>query len=131
MSAFDLSGSWIGIYNYSSHHPPTRFRATLADQNGALSGETVEQEKTFTGATLRALIDGRRTDASISFVKVYEDEAFNSEFVHYEGQIESGGDEIIGRWDVPGYWSGTFLMVRDSGAAEAIERRIAETIDQV
>ncbi len=130
-SEVDLSGDWLGLYNYPESHPPTRFRATLRDDGGRISGETIEAEETFTGgAELRALIDGRRDGASITFAKVYEDEAFNSEFVQYDGAITAGGDEIHGRWEVPGHWSGTFIMVRSSGAGEAAERRIAETIGQ-
>jgi len=127
----DLSGDWLGLYNYPQLYPPTRFRATLRDDGGRISGETVEQEENFSGgAELRALIDGHREGASVTFAKIYEDEAFNSEFVRYEGEIGAGGDEISGQWVVPGHWSGTFIMVRSSGAAEAAERRIAETIDQ-
>ena len=81
------------------------------------------------GAELRALIDGRREGSAVTFAKVYEDEAFNSDFVRYEGTIAASGDEINGRWDVPGHWSGSFIMVRDSGAGETAERRIAETIE--
>ncbi len=126
----DLSGDWIGLYSYPEAHPPTRFRAHLRDEGGRLSGETIEQEETFTGGVeLRALIDGRRDGSAVTFAKVYEDEAFNSDFVRYEGTIAAGGDEINGRWEVPGHWSGSFIMVRDSGAGEAAERRIAETIE--
>ena len=129
-SEVDLSGDWIGLYSYPEAHPPTRFRAHLRDEDGRLGGETIEREETFTGgAELRALIDGRREGSAVTFAKVYEDEAFNSDLVRYEGTIAASGDEINGRWDVPGHWSGSFIMVRDSGAGETAERRIAETIE--
>lgn len=37
--------------------------------------------------------------------------------VAYEGIVTNDGDEITGRWDIPGEWSGTFIMTRDDGIA--------------
>lgn len=125
----DLSGAWVGIYNYPHSWPPTRFQATLHDADGRLTGETQEQDHGFTaGATLRALVEGRREGSAVTFVKIYEDQDFNPEFVRYEGNVQPGGDEISGRWEVPGVWAGTFIMTRESGAEEAIEDEVGETL---
>ena len=130
-SEIDLGGDWVGIYNYPALYGPTQFQASLRDEGGRISGETIERDESITaGAMLRALVDGRHDGATLSFVKIYEDESFNHEMVHYHGRIDAGGDEVSGTWEVPGMaWSGTFIMVRGSGAQEAIERRIAETIE--
>jgi hypothetical protein len=42
--------------------------------------------------------------------------------------MAAGGDEIEGRWTIPGAWSGTFLMVRASRQSEAIERQASEKV---
>lgn len=129
-SDLDLSGDWIGIYNYPHSWPPTQFQAVLNDAGGRITGETREQDHAFTaGATLRALIDGRREGAAVTFVKVYEDEEFNSDFVRYDGTVQPGGDEISGRWEVPGVWAGSFIMTRARGAEQAAEREVEETIE--
>jgi hypothetical protein len=38
------------------------------------------------------------------------------------------GNEIAGRWTVPGVWSGTFLMVRNGGGKETIASETSETV---
>lgn len=126
----DLSGDWLGSYSYPHSYPPVRFQALLHDAGGAISGETVEVDEIFApGTTLRALVDGRRDGAAVTFAKVYENEEFNSEIVRYQGTVAPGGDEISGTWEVPGIWAGSFLMVREGGAEEEIERRAVATIE--
>ena len=130
MADHDLSGDWIGIYNYPDTYPPTQFQALLRDDGGRITGETRERDELFTGGKdLRALIDGSRDGDILTFVKIYEDEAFNSEIVRYEGQIQPDGTEISGHWEVPGIWAGTFIMMREGGAEESVERKVGETID--
>ncbi len=48
--------------------------------------------------------------------------------VHYTGSIAPDGNEINGQWNVPGVWSGTFIMIRKPGKAEEVERETAETV---
>ena len=100
-SEVDLSGDWIGIYNYPALYGPTQFQATLRDEGGRVSGETIERDESITAdALLRALVDGRHDGSALSIVKIYEDESFNDEMVHYQGRIDAGGDEISGTWEV-------------------------------
>ncbi len=124
----DLSGDWIGVYNYPQHYGPVRFHAILRDADGWLSGTTSEEdEEHFPPA---ATIEGRREGATVSFVKIYDDEEVMADIVRYQGLIQPSGDEITGEWEVPGIWSGTFLMVRESGVAESVELETVEEIER-
>jgi hypothetical protein len=127
----DLSGDWIGIYNYPQHYGPVRFHAILHDADGWLSGTTSEEdEENLPGAILAATIEGRREGSTVSFVKIYDDEEVMPDIVRYQGLIQPGGDEITGEWEVPGIWSGTFLMVRESGVAESVALETVEEIER-
>lgn len=127
MSEADLGGRWSGFYSYPDDAmPAVQFEAELRDSAGSITGTTAEVDP-FDGATLQAVLDGRRTGSSVRFMKMYDraDEYYDS--VRYEGEISADGAEIGGRWYVPGGWSGTFLMVRASGAEAEQER--AEAVE--
>ena len=128
--ADDLSGGWSGIYNYPRTLRPTAFTATLRDSGGLLAGETTEpgQERHDRGITLHALLDGSREGNAISFIKTYDDPARAHYAVFYTGTVNAEGTEISGRWDIPGVWSGTFIMVRPVGEEERSEARTGETV---
>jgi hypothetical protein len=127
----DLSGDWIGIYNYPERFRPVRFHAILHDADGWLSGTTSEEDEEHSpDAILAATIEGRRENGAVSFVKIYDDEEARPDIVRYQGRIQPGGDEIIGEWEVPGDWSGTFLMVRERGAEESVEQVAVEEIER-
>ena len=122
--ALDLTGEWRGIFNYPAGLPPTEFLAVLVDAGGALSGEIVETAVAgpCAGGEIRSRIDGRRDGAAVAFAKLYDaDEAYDS--VAYRGEVSPEGDEISGRWTIPGQWSGSFIMLRPRGLAAAEERR--------
>ena len=110
----DLSGHWHGFYNMPDSGPPTPFEAELQDTGGLLSGETSEEGDTpdCYGTILHAVIDGRRDRGHVSFTKRYDYLPRADYAILYEGSLAPGGDEIEGRWTIPGVWSGTFLMVR-------------------
>ena len=91
----DLSGDWRGIFNYPAAQPPTEFTATLHDAGGALSGRTVEPS--LRGATITARIDGRRTGASVAFVKLYDDEDGAYDTVAYQGDVDADGGAAADR----------------------------------
>jgi hypothetical protein len=129
MSGEDLSGSWSGFYSYPNEaQPPVAFNAKLFDSAGSLTGTTTEVDP-YDGTRLQAVVDGRRAGRLVAFLKMYDgaDEFYDS--VHYEGEVSAEADEIAGRWIVPGVWSGSFVMVRSSGARveelreEAVEYR--------
>ena len=126
----DLSGRWTGLYTYPLGRPPTPFEAELRESSGCLTGTTTEIGETSgsLGRMLHAVIDGRRDGSSVRFLKMYDGSSHDHDVVHYEGALQPGGDEIDGRWVIPGIWSGTFLMIRASGAEEAAERRVSEEV---
>jgi hypothetical protein len=127
-SELDLSGEWSGIYNYPSQFPPNNFEATIRDSGGIITGVISQPGEFFeTVATQHAVIEGRRHGSQLSFVKMYDDLARVA--VHYEGAIQPGGDEIEGRWTIPGNWSGTFLMMRGAKASQAEEWRLSEDLE--
>jgi hypothetical protein len=124
--ADDLSGGWDGIYNYPHTAPPTAFTATLRDAAGVIVGETTEPDDR--GGTRHALLDGARQGSAVHFVKSYDDQNRDYGSVRYSGTVNGEGTEITGRWDIPGAWSGTFIMVRHAGEAETAAIRAAETV---
>ena len=127
----DLSGQWSGFYNYPDGGPPNAFEAELRESAGVLTGTTTELADTgeHFGQTLHAVIDGRRDGSDVQFLKMYDGLSEDHDVVRYEGTLDSEGNEIEGRWTVPGIWSGTFLMVRNSGAREEAREKIGEEID--
>jgi hypothetical protein len=121
--ADDLSGRWTGIFNYPRDLPPTGFAATVLDAGGRLSGEVAEPRYDGRG-TLQALIDGRRDGSRVRFAKSYDGADGDYDTVRYDGTVDAEGREIAGRWDIPGAWSGTFIMVRDVENTEAEQAEI-------
>jgi hypothetical protein len=128
--AEDLSGTWHGFYNMPDEGPPTAFEAELLDTGGLLSGETSEEGDTpdCFGMTLHAVIDGHRDGDRVSFTKRYDYLPRADYAILYEGRLAQGGDEIEGRWSIPGIWSGTFLMVRARHEQAAEEVRVEEKV---
>jgi hypothetical protein len=126
----DLSGVWKGIFQYPRALPPGHFDAELRDRLGAILGETFEFGDTRhdKGASLHAFIEGHRNGSAISFVKRYDAVTRSNTPVFYAGTVDDSGDEISGTWDIPGQWSGTFLMIRSKPTAAMIEASITETV---
>ncbi len=127
--ALNLSGVWRGQFDYPSKLPPVAFSATLEESDSWLVGAT-EEIASFgdkPGVTITATIQGRRTGGSVNWLKLY-DQAPHLHSVHYAGVVSDDGDEISGRWEVSGNWSGTFLMVREGGASVGRVREATETI---
>jgi hypothetical protein len=127
---FDLSGRWTGIFNYPQFHPPNGFEAVLTDLDGAITGTVSERDDdpNGLGGTLRSIVEGRRQGSAVTFTKMYEDVERMPDAVFYSGTIQPDGNEVSGRWEIPGAWAGTFLMVRDSGVAEAAEMEVGEEV---
>lgn len=123
----DLSGTWLGIFNYPHSAPPTDFDATIADSAGALVG-SIREVDPISGDTLTATLEGDRAGARVHFTKYYEADDEDFDIVFYEGAIAADGLEIHGRWNIPGAWSGSFIMIRAKGAEAAIEAEIAQTV---
>lgn len=124
--AHDLSGAWAGIFSYPDLLPPTRFEAMLRDHDGAITGETAEPDHECPGQMLYAVLEGKRQGHLVRFTKTYDDLRHAADVVHYQGAIQADGDEIEGRWEIPGIWSGSFLMIRGSRATEAAREEVGE-----
>ena len=125
---YDLSGQWSGIFNYPSMFPPNSFEATIRDVGGVITGLITQPREVFDvpGPSRQAVIEGSRSGATLSFIKIYDD--LERPTPHYHGTVQPGGDEIEGEWTIPGDWSGTFLMIRGSRAGESVERRVSEKV---
>jgi hypothetical protein len=119
--ALNLGGRWNGFYTYPGGPRPCPFTAELRDDGGLIAGETGEPGDNVgcPEAILHATLEGRRDGALVAFTKVYDLLEIADYAIHYEGTVTAEGDEIQGRWAIPGQWSGPFLMVRDSSGAEA------------
>lgn len=126
----DLTGRWIGIFNYPEQLPPNSFEAELRDVGGVITGLTRERDDDpfGTGEILHAVIEGHRSGTTVTFNKVYDLLEPEAVVIFYEGSIQPGGDEIEGRWHRADLWSGTFLMVRQGKAKDAAEREVGEEI---
>lgn len=118
------------MFNYPGPFPPVGFEAELRDLGGSISGTVSEPDDDpfGTGATLRAIVEGSRQGSAVTFIKIYEDAEQRPEPVFYSGTIQPDGNEISGLWEIAGHWSGTFLMVRNSGSAEAVEEQVGEEV---
>jgi len=125
---YDLSGRWSGIFSYPALLPPNGFEAVIRDTGGLVTGVITQPREYFEppGPPQQAVIDGRRDGDTVSFVKFYDD--LGRPTPHYHGRIQPGGDEIEGEWTIPGDWSGTFIMIRNSKEAAMEERREGEEI---
>jgi hypothetical protein len=126
----NLTGSWKGIFNYPRIFPPNQFDAELVEIDCVLAGETFEvgDESTKKGVSLHAMIEGRRSGTHVIFTKCYDDIDTLNWPIFYSGVLSQDGSEIQGMWDIPGNWSGSFLMVRAKPQIATIQREAAETV---
>ncbi len=118
-----LTGVWDGTYTQAGAGIVT-FLATLIETGGALGG-SVTEPCVMPGCPLsthNASLAGHRSGSAVSFVKRYEPPGYGYDKVSYEGAVNAEATEIDGRWRIPGTaYSGTFLMVRSSQPAQAVE----------
>lgn len=123
-----LSGRWIGIYNYPDDSPSVPFDAVLLESGGRISGTIEEVDEYLGDAHLTATVDGSRDGEAVRFAKFYDsgDEDFDT--VLYDGAVNAEGAEIHGRWEIPGSWSGSFIMTREIGADAALAVERGETV---
>ena len=106
------------------------FAATLSETGGWLSGATEEVATSgpAQGKTMRANLEGRRTGASVTFLKTYDEVVGGYDSVQYVGAVSGDGSEIEGRWTIFGRATGSFLMIRSGGSQAAVERRASEKV---
>ena len=133
-SDLDLSGLWNGLFSYAPGRgrEPVAFSAALTERDGWIEGSTSEigEAGEARGETLAATLQGRRAGLSVTFLKTY-DKAFRGyDAVQYVGEVRNDGEEIAGKWTVPGSWSGAFLMIRSGPAPQARQARTVERAGQ-
>ena len=123
MGASDsLSGSWTGRFDYDNvaFGTPVSFDAVLTQTGSTLRGEIVEPNTFRREATdtLLAVLNGRRSGSSVSFIKIYTDFE-GTDHPHYDGQVNETATRITGRWHFPTNpgVKGTFLLARTAAAA--------------
>lgn len=123
-----LTGVWNGRYSYPAMLPPVSFVATLIETKRYLTGSTHEAGSAIrvSGAMAFATLDGARDGNHIAFTKTYESlPADNNHVVHYAGSLNADGTEISGKWNIPGHWSGNFVMIRAKRQVIASKRTVA------
>ena len=103
------------------------FVATLIETASSVSGTT--HEPCAVGGrpneTLFATLVGSRQDGAVSFTKTYDGANPLYGTVAYDGRLSGDRTEIEGRWNIPGVWSGKFLMVRSAGKTAQVARKAA------
>ena len=129
MSDTDLSGRWIGIFNYSHSYPPTRFDATIRDVANAITGTIEEVDQTGQGDALTATIDGLKDGPGLRFTKFYDADVAGYDVVLYTGTANAEGTEINGRWSIPGVWEGCIIMTREPGKTANATRRASAPVE--
>lgn len=88
------------------------------------SPPAIREEDAFEGH-LTSTVIGTTSRDRVSFVKAYEDGSEDFDEVLYAGRISEDGDEIEGEWRIPRDGSGWFMMVRQRGAVDEVERMTA------
>lgn len=121
----DLSGRWLGRYDYPDGRPPVPFEADLLDDGGAVSGQITEQNSFVpgAGAVLVAWVTGTRQGDALGFEKRYA--GFDPlDCPSYEGRTNVALTRISGRWFFrhDRAWSGRFVMMRKPLARAATGR---------
>lgn len=127
-SPLNLTGVWHGLYSYPVAMPSVPFVATLSDQGSWFDGVTEETGTVgdAVGRMLTASLQGRRSDRSVTMLKIYHGPSADYDSVHYSGELNEDGTEINGTWRVSATWSGTFLMIRQRAIAREESRETAE-----
>jgi len=115
--AYNLSGTWKGVYVYTLNNAPAKvnFTATISMEGGWFSGR-ISESNTFgdkTSDRLFADIKGAlMEDGRVIFIKKYDGTAGVSHFVQYEGQLDQRQGAIRGKWTIRPDWWGTFEMTK-------------------
>jgi hypothetical protein len=93
----NLTGVWHGLYSYPIARAPVLFVATLIDAGSAISGTTHEP----------CAMGGSPSQILYAMVS---------------GSHQDRAVSFVKTYN----WSGTFLMIRSSGQAEAVGRQVFE-----
>ncbi|MCF7697739.1 hypothetical protein [Loktanella sp. M215] len=124
----DLTGRWIGRYDYASRvMPAVAFEVELVEDGGDLTGMITEANgfRSDKGATLRARLIGGRNGAEVKFAKYYI--GFDQDDdPHYAGTVNDALTRITGLWHFPtvGGAGGRFVMTRERVQVAVRARRM-------
>jgi hypothetical protein len=108
----DLSGTWSGSFSYPDGLEPIFFTAEIRDLGGPISGVTCEPHEWVPGEEAHGTISGDRSGSHVQFTKIYIQHEDYADPVHYFGTLDEEMCELAGEWDIPGAWSGSFVMTR-------------------
>ena len=108
----DLTGQWAGSYTYPGCLDPVPFTAEIREIDGQLSGVTSEPHEWDVGEEANGTIAGKRSGTHLQFTKLYVLQEDYPDPVFYFGSLDEDGCEVAGDWDIPGVWSGSFVMMR-------------------
>jgi hypothetical protein len=130
--AHNLTGVWHGYYGYPGAELTVDVMATLLEAGSQFSGSISEPAilDDAAGDTLFTIVSGGREGGTVSFEKTHEGDRPNYNIVRYTGQLAEDGQEIEGRWTIPGSWSGRFLMIRSGDAKAATDGVSSVTIEK-
>jgi hypothetical protein len=121
----DLTGLWSGEYWYAGMSFPTPFTAHLIDQQGDLSGTTLEPRTFGVGdpPELSAEITGARGDLDVRFTKLYDPApGVHRHPIYYTGVVDPKFTLIEGEWrfNIPNDVEGRFVLMRVLRGVEAV-----------
>jgi hypothetical protein len=121
----NLTGIWHGLYSYPKYLDPVYFVATIISYGSSFSGTNHEAAEGWANAPLElfASLDGSVAAAVVSFTKQYDGTGGWVHAVSYAGDLRDDDNEISGRWQVSGAWSGPFMMLRGTGVTETTARK--------
>ncbi len=131
----DLTGRWLGRYQYDSAAPVVAFEADLEEFAGALTGE-IREPNSFRpdqGAELSASLTGSRAGTAVDFVKVYRGFT-QGDHPHYSGTTNPALTRIEGQWHFlrAPWMRGRFVMMRKPlASAETATTIGAERLEPV
>lgn len=110
----NLSGDWIGYYNYGDTQAPHTMELNLSFVGNQLSGRGIDDVGKFT-------ISGTHSGADCSWTKTYDTHS-----IEYEGCLEEG--RIWGTWSA-GWNRGGFMIWPRKGNRSEIEVEKPEVIN--
>ncbi len=113
--SINLSGLWMGSFAYpGGTGPTTPFLASLVDNDGSLTGTTIEPNTIGrSSGQLEAVLSGSRSGSAVDFTKMYDGESDAAHAVDYVGRLSPDGNSITGVWSLESF-DGTFEMHREA-----------------
>lgn len=126
-----LTGVWDGQYSYPRWLSPVHFTAVILETGAVITGTIHEQppDGPSAGQILNASVQGEHLGSAVQFTKTYDAAPRGHRRpIFYEGMLSADGNEIEGKWTVPGSWSGKFLMIRSGRPGATAVAREEEAV---